>query len=803
MANTEFTTSINKSQPDDHSFDWKLFLTVGWITRWWIVLYFITVLIFAYLYIRYATPIYESQADVQFKDRSKDNSIDLGILVSSPNADRLNEEMTVLNSKGYKLNALKKLPLDISYYLTERVKSGEIYKASPFNVGIEIIDSIIIGERIEFDIKNDKNYTITYHYEGEELKYDYEFDKSYNTPAFNIKAVLTINEKSNLSKHFYFVINDINALAEDIEKEIDIDVDNLYGGKIIINYRDKNSTKTMDVVNTIANEIVFLSLDRKANGAKMIISFIQDQIDSLEKALYDQETILKDFKKENLIINPELAETNVVEKLSAIDQSKFEVMLEEKSLQWLKDFTNNKNNDIAALANYFGDFKYNDFSPYLNSLLTLEKDKENLGLSVPKTDPRLASINKQIEQVKLNFKDAIINAEEKLNVRKKYLSEEQRKYENEFLQLPEIQSEYARLTRLNDLKEKYYLLLLEKQSEYEITLAGMTSDYIILDAGKKGGLVAPVKPKIWGICLLLGIGISFAHVYIKFVSHHTIIGVPDVEKATDVPLLGVLPQFLKAKPDVAQIVITKNPKSQIAEAFRTIRSNIQYFLTDNKSEGRLISITSTVSGEGKTFVALNLANVISAIGKKVILVDFDLRKPKIHKALGFKNDKGVSTILIRQFKPEECIQSSEECGCDVLIAGPVPPNPAELLIGQQADMLLQYLKANYDYIIIDGPPVGIVSDSLPLMSKVDLSIYVLRANYSKINFIGNINRLYHHNKLTNLCIVVNDVNASGTEYGYGYGYGYGDSQYNEYYSDDEGHLPLWKRFFKLNKKFKL
>ena len=166
MANTEFPKSISNTPVEDHSFDWKLFLTVAWITRWWIVIYFLTVLLFAYLYIRYATPVYESQADVQFKDRSKDNSIDLGILVSSPNADRLNEEMTVLESKGYKLQALKTLPINISYFLSERVKSGQIYKASPFNVTAEIIDSAIIGTKIDFQIKNEKSYSITYDYDG-------------------------------------------------------------------------------------------------------------------------------------------------------------------------------------------------------------------------------------------------------------------------------------------------------------------------------------------------------------------------------------------------------------------------------------------------------------------------------------------------------------------------------------------------------------------------------------------------------------------------------------------------------------
>ena len=176
------------------------------------------------------------------------------------------------------------------------------------------------------------------------------------------------------------------------------------------------------------------------------------------------------------------------------------------------------------------------------------------------------------------------------------------------------------------------------------------------------------------------------------------------------------------------------------------------------------------------------------------MVDFDLRKPKIHKAFGLKNDKGVSTILIDRNTVDDCIQHIEEANCDILIAGPVPPNPAELLVSMAADQLLKTLSERYDYIIIDSPPVGIVSDSVPIMSKVDICIYIIRANYSKRNYINNVNRLYHDNQLHNLCIIVNDANASGTEYGYGYGYGYG-----EVYGS-EAREPWHKRLFKKNFK---
>lgn len=563
MSNTGENLKNNEIA-EEQSFNWKLFLTIGWITRWWVVLYIILAIVASFLISRYSTPLYLSQADVQFKDKSKENTIDLGILVSNTNVDQLNEEMTILKSKGYKLDALKQLPIQVSYFIKENVKEGEIYKGSPYDAIVEVINSSIIGQKITVAIIDTNYFSLKYLYNHEELEYKFEFDKPYSTPAFNITAHLVRKEKTNLNKDYFFIINNVEKEAEKIEGKIQIDVDNLYGGKIVINYRDNNPIKTRDIVNAIAEEIVAMSLQRKAGSAEMIITFIEDQINSLEQELYNQENILKNFKKDNLIISPELAETNIIQKLNEIDQAKFEVLLEGKSLKWLKDFTNNKNTDIDALANYFGDLQYNDFTPYLNSLVELNKERENLSLSVPSNDPRLSSINNQIKKVTANFKEAIVNAENKLEVRTKYLTEEQEKYEAEFLQLPEKQSEFARLTRLNDLKEKYYLLLLEKQSEYEITLAGMSSDYVILDAGERGTLVAPVKSKIWGLAILICIGISFAHIYLRFLLHSTIIGVPDVEKSTNVPLLGALPLYSKGKLDLPRVVVSESPKSQIA-----------------------------------------------------------------------------------------------------------------------------------------------------------------------------------------------------------------------------------------------
>ncbi|HNF68359.1 MAG TPA: Wzz/FepE/Etk N-terminal domain-containing protein, partial [Chitinophagales bacterium] len=308
--NKEFHKSVE--QQNDQSFNWRLFLTISWINRWWIVLVFAIGVCAAFLYNRYATPIYESHADIQFKDKSKDNTIDLGIRVANSNIDRMNEEMTVLSSKGYKITALSDLPIGVSYYIRERVKAAEIYNESPFTVNIAILDSAIIGDKIDVQILDTSEYKLSYTYKNEKFSKKFSFNKAYSTPAFNINTTLNTFAKSKFKFEYFFTINDLLKESERIQEDVSIDVENLYGGEISIKYRDKNRQKTQDVVNGIADEIVKMSLHRKAESAKTVIGFIKDQIDSIEIQLFNQETLLKNFKQNNQLISPEIAETNIV-----------------------------------------------------------------------------------------------------------------------------------------------------------------------------------------------------------------------------------------------------------------------------------------------------------------------------------------------------------------------------------------------------------------------------------------------------------------------------------------------------------
>ena len=248
-----------------------------------------------------------------------------------------------------------------------------------------------------------------------------------------------------------------------------------------------------------------------------------------------------------------------------------------------------------------------------------------------------------------------------------------------------------------------------------------------------------------------------------------------------VSLIGIVPSYESQIP-VSQLIVDKNPKSIISEAFRSIRTNLAFI--DSSPGSKLVSISSTISGEGKTFVAINIAGILAFTGKKVVLIDLDMRKPKIHKGFGVKNDVGMSNLLTGEHTIEECFNSSSIENLKFITAGPTPPNPSELILSEKLEQVITELKTQFDYVVIDNAPVGLVTDGIATLRKSDYPIYVFRANYSDKHFIQNLIRLKKENHITKLTAILNDVDLSKKQYGYSYGYNYGYGYGAGYYSDD-------------------
>jgi capsular exopolysaccharide synthesis family protein len=425
--------------------------------------------------------------------------------------------------------------------------------------------------------------------------------------------------------------------------------------------------------------------------------------------------------------------------------------------------------------------------PLLNELRGLIIKKQNTLYSRTKNSNTISAIDYDIElQRKLIYETIKVNLNE-IYSQKEEIEDRIYKYEEEIksssLRFDRI--EFIRLQILNNINQGYYNRLVETKSQITISNAGVTSESNLLQAAETPKIPYFPSQRIVVFSALIGwILVSFALVVIRYLFHNEITSMNEIFKHLDAPMLGIVPNYKDIIP-ISQLLVDKKPKSIIAESLRSIRSNLEFL---SKSEGpKVLAITSTISGEGKTFVALNLAGIVAFSEKKVIILDLHMRKPKIHVGFGVPNDKGMSTILINRNSIEECIFKSSLNNLDFITAGPVPPNPSELIISSRMLEVVNELKKKYDLIVIDNPPVGLVTDGIKIIKMADYPVYVFRENFSKRNFVQNVKKLIRENNIENLSVIINSVDIKRSGYGYsgvydydyGYGYGYGFGYYDE------------------------
>ncbi|MEL6394237.1 MAG: polysaccharide biosynthesis tyrosine autokinase, partial [Bacteroidota bacterium] len=339
-----------------------------------------------------------------------------------------------------------------------------------------------------------------------------------------------------------------------------------------------------------------------------------------------------------------------------------------------------------------------------------------------------------------------------------------------------MRTEFGKTNRVYSLEENFMLSLQQSKIELEITRAGTVSDNVILSPASLPA--SPIKPEkflIIAAALVMGIVVSMVYLLVRYLAHNRVSGFRELEKLVKPPILGSIPKYRKKELDITTLVVGKNSKSSLSESLRTVRTNMDFI---NAGEGsKLISITSTIPGEGKTFVAANLGAIIALTNQKTCIVDLDMRRPKVHLALGGASlADGVSTILSGKSQIAASIQETEIENLHFIAAGPIPPNPSELLLQQEFANMLEELKKSFDIVILDTPPIGLVTDARLAMSKSDIQLYIVRADYSKRSFVKAINDLSESSQVSNLTVVLNAVSFST-------GYGYGG--YNTYYEEPE------------------
>lgn len=439
---------------------------------------------------------------------------------------------------------------------------------------------------------------------------------------------------------------------------------------------------------------------------------------------------------------------------------------------------------------------------------TLEKNlegEETLLINIPNDFPNVVETNKEIEQLNKLLNDralllssynsntyAVARKNQEIDLIKTNIVEKIGRYKtsaqkelarldrrqeilaNNFKELPSKSTEFGKAHRNFSLYEEFLLSLMQSKAEFEIARAGTVTDFKILSSATLPS--EPIFPNvliIYGMGAVSGLVFSVFFVGFRYLLHNKISSINELERLSKAPVLGVVPYYRQEKMGNSKLVVGNNSRSAISEALRSVRTNMEFISA--KRDKRVLSVTSTVSGEGKTFLAVNLGAIIALSNQKVVVVDLDMRKPKVHKAFSEENSsKGVSTILIGKQSVAECIRATAVPGLSYIPAGPTPPNPSELILNDGLDDLLEELKGLYDVIILDTPPVGLVTDGILVMRKSDLPIYVVRADYSKKVFLKDVNKLVTVNRFHNLALVLNALS-----HGQGYGYGYNSHYYEE------------------------
>ena len=699
----------------------------------------------SFVYLRYTIPIYQSQLVLQVGSENTANKV-LQVDNFSQKED-IAKDVELLKSKLLFKRALSKLQLKVSYYNQGNFLNNELYVGSPMKVNYAIKDSSIVGIPFFIEITKNNKFNL---FENETLLGEFEVDTPIKLKQVDLK--IQIDEYESLkdvkNNKMLFVINNIDDLTSRYISQLNIFPLNPSAKTINISFQDNNSTKAKDIVTSLANEYILYDLEERSKSSKKVIEFLDDQLDKYYNRVKLSENKIQDFQSNNKIGNPQEFSSIYLDRLNRFENQLIDIDFQRNVLTEISKSVSGKLNTIDVY-NLMPTLTGTEYEASISALITnlqgLLVQKQNLLGEVTVSSEASKSLDRKIEIQKEVLFATISSLVVKLDARRKEVSRRVEEIQSKYLNVPANELEYARLQRVLSIDEKFFTLLMEKRTEYSISEAGFVPQHTILDKAVVSSIpIFPNKKIILATGILLGIVISLLLLILKYVFKNTISSIDEINRYahSSAAFLGNIPIYSNEIP-VSQLVIDKEPKSVIAEAFRSVRSNLQFISNDENK--KIIAITSTISGEGKTFCAINLAGIIALSGKKVVIIDLDMRRPKIHIGFGVKNTCGMSTLLINRNTIEECIHHSELENLDFITSGPIPPNPAELIISGELEKVIEKLKKSYDYIMIDNPPIGLVSDAMETLKKADYPIYVFKNEYSRKNFINNIDKLILEN----------------------------------------------------------
>ena len=771
-------------------------LLFKYLIHWpWFVGAVVACLIAAWVYLYMSTPVYNISATVLIKDDKKGGSAGMlsgleslgldGMVSSSQNIDN---EIEVLRSKTIVKEVVEDLGLYISYTDEDEFPSRNMYKTSPVQVSLTPQEADLLEEPmiVKMALQPQGSMDVTVKIDDDEYQKHFEklpavfpTDKGtlafFLTPDSVLSSKRTLEEATDLEKTTRNITATINrplTVAKWCCKNMTIEPTSKTTSVAVISLKNSNVQRGKDFINKLLEMYNINTNNDKNEVAQKTAEFINERISIISKELGSTEKDLESFKRgagiTDLTSDAQIALTGSAE----YEKKRVENQTQINLLQDLQKYMQNEGYEVLPSNIGLQDV---NLAAAINRYNDVLVERKRLLRTSTENNPTIINLDTSISAMKENVQVSLDRVLRGLFITKADLDREANRYSRRISEAPGQEREFVSIARQQEIKAGLYLMLLQKREENAITLAATANNAKIIDEAIADD--APVSPRskiTYLIALILGVGIPVGVIYLLELTKFKIEGRADVEKLTSAPIVGDIPL---TDEKLGAIAVFENQNNLMSETFRNVRTNLQFMLGNDK---KVILVTSTVSGEGKSFISGNLAISLSLLGKKVVIVGLDIRKPGLNKVFNIpRKEIGITQYLAN---PEnnlmDLVQLSDVSkNLYILPGGTVPPNPTELLARDGLDKAIETLKKNFDYVILDTAPVGMVTDTLLIGRVADLSVYVCRADYTHKNEYTLINELAVNNKLPSLCTVINGLDLKRRKYGYYYGYG----KYGKYY----------------------
>ena len=806
-----------------NSFDFKGFL-FRIIAYWkWFVLSLVITFVYAYNVNIRKESMYGMESLIVIEDQNNPFFTSNTSLVFNwgGTSDKVQTIITSLKSRSHNEVVVDKLQYYIKYLKKGEYFFKDAYGEVPFYVEIDKEKGQLFSKLIKIKFLSPSQYRLTVDF-GEEtsasvIQYSDVIIKPVNVSGGEFSKVFKINEAVDLpflnmkliikpeafdftNQEYYLRFDDFNQTVTSY-RSIDVIADAKATSVVRLQLEGPNKHRLVEYLNTTVEVLRGAQLESKNLFANNTINFIDSTLKEMEVQIKDAENELKEFRRGKNIfeLEGEASGGLLSTKLSSYDVEKDVINRKIAYYNLLKNYLE-KTTDYSKLpAPTVAGIDDPNVIANVSRLIALSAERANLAYSV-KNKKMFSEFDVEMESIKKVLLENIVSSKSALTLNLSLINKNIAKAEAEASLLPENKQEHIKITRKYNLKDKIYSTFLEKRSEAEIVKAANISDIKFLDPAKDigGGLKGPKTSINYILAAFLGILIPLLIVFVVVLLDNNINNLEDIQKMTNIPIIGVIGK----KNTKNNLSVFEKSKSPLAESFRAIRSSLQFIYKKQKQneEAKVLMLTSSISGEGKTYCSINLATVFALSDKKTVIVGLDLRKPRIFGDFNIDNINGVVNYLIGQKTIDEVVQKTHIPYLDVIPSGPIPPNPAELLMGDSIYEMMEELKSKYDYIILDTPPVGLVSDALELAQFCDATIYVTRQGFTKKGMLSVVNEKHKRGELHNISILFNGF-STDIKYGYGYSYsyGYGYGVYGEGYHDEIKKQKGLKKWFE---KFK-